>query len=114
MSPDKLSVRVRKRLETPDTELFLSAATAWEIATKFRLGKLPSARAIVSDCDNAARRLDAQWLAITHAHAIKAGSYTQSHRDPFDRMLAAQAEIESVPLVSKDRTLQQFNIELVW
>ncbi len=114
MQPGELSAKTRKLLENQATDVLVSAATAWEIATKFRLGKLPSAAPIVADIDDVARRLGARWLAISHAHAIKAGGYSQAHRDPFDRILVAQAEIEGLPLVSRDRALRQFGVKLLW
>ena len=114
MQPDKLSAKVRKRLEDPGTEILVSAATAWEIATKFRLGKLPGAGAVLADYDGAITGLRAVELPMRHAHALKAGGYPQAHRDPFDRMLAAQACIEALPLVSRDKALRVFGVELLW
>ena len=114
MQPGELSTRVRKLLENPATDIVVSAASAWEIATKYRLGKLPSATPIVADIDDVARQLGARWLAVNHRHAIRAGAYSLTHKDPFDRMLAAQSELENLPLVSKDRALRKFRIEQVW
>lgn len=114
MQPGELSTKVRKLLENPATDIVISAASAWEIATKYRLGKLPSATPIVADIDDVARRLGARWLAVNHRHAIRAGAYPLAHKDPFDRMLAAQSELENLPLVSKDRALRKFRIEQVW
>ncbi|HET8555350.1 MAG TPA: type II toxin-antitoxin system VapC family toxin [Rhodanobacteraceae bacterium] len=114
MQPDKLSSKVRKRLENPSTEIIVSAASAWEIATKHRLGKLPSAKAVLADFDDVIRQLDARMLAVSHVHTLKAGSFRQSHRDPYDRMLAAQAQVEGLILVSKDAALRQFDIKLLW
>ena len=113
MQPGGLSSKVRKLLENPATDIVVSAATAWEIATKYRLGKLP-AGPVIANIDEVARRLDARWLAINHAHAARAGTYPQAHRDPFDRLLAAQAEIEDLTLVSRDRALRQFGVDLLW
>lgn len=114
MQPERLSPKVRRLLETAATEVLVSAASAWEIATKFRLGKLPGAKSAVADYGDVVRRLGAQPLSITTAHALAAGSYPQLHRDPFDRILAAQAQIEGLPLVSKDRALRVFDVELLW
>ena len=114
MQPGELSTKVRKLLENPATDIVVSAASAWEIATKYRLGKLPSTTPIVADIDDVARRLGARWLAVNHRHAIRAGAYPLAHKDPFDRMLAAQSELENLPLVSKDRALRKFRIEQVW
>lgn len=114
MQPESLSSKVRRLLENPATEVIVSSASAWEIATKFRLGKLPGAKALIVDFDDVVRRLGANVMAITHTHALRAGSYRKIHRDPFDRILVAQAEIEGLPLVSKDRALRRFGVDPLW
>lgn len=114
MQPRLLSAKIRRLLEDPATEAIVSAASAWEIATKFRLGKLPGAAAVVADYAAAINGLQAQPLAIRDNHALLAGGFPQAHRDPFDRLLVAQAEIEGLTLVSKDRALRQFGVELLW
>ena len=88
-----------------------------EVATKVRLGKLPEAEKLVTSTAwlAALRRLRAEELAITTAHSLAAGSLDWPHRDPFDRLLAAQAILEQVPLVSIDpvfSTLPQLTV--VW
>ncbi len=114
MEPRLLSAKIRRLLEDPTTGIVVSAASAWEIATKFRLGKLPGAAAVVADYAAAIRGMQAQRLAIRDNHALRAGSLRQAHRDPFDRLLVAQAEIEELVLVSKDRALRQFGVTLLW
>lgn len=112
--PSKLSPKVRAAFRQRDNELFVSAASAWEIATKSRLGKLPGADLVIAGFSGLLLDLRAADLPIARAHALRAGSYTQPHVDPFDRMLAAQAEIEGLALVSKDRALRQFDVEVLW
>ncbi len=112
--PGQLPAPVRALLEDSDNELLVSAASAWEIATKHRLGKLDGAALLVDNYAQAITGLAATELAVTSAHALKAGSYPQPHRDPFDRMLAAQAEIEGVPLLSRDPALHAFGVEVLW
>lgn len=114
MEPRLLSAKVRRLLEDPTTGTVVSTASAWEIATKFRLGKLPGAAAIVADYRAAINGLQARPLAIQDNHALLAGSLSHDHRDPFDRLLVAQAEIEGLTLVSKDRALRQLGVELLW
>lgn len=114
MEPRLLSAKVRRLLEDSTTGTVVSAASAWEIATKFRLGKLPGAAAVVADYAAAIRGMQAQSLAIRDSHAMLAGSLRQAHRDPFDRLLVAQAEIEGLSLVTKDRALRQFGVKLLW
>jgi len=101
--PKRLSVRARKTLADPRIELLVSAATGWEIATKSRLGKLAGAEAIVLAYDSYLAHLGVRELPITSRHATAAGALTWAHRDPFDRMLAAQAMLESVPLATADK-----------
>ena len=114
MEPRKLSATARALLENPETGITVSAASAWEIATKFRIGRLPGAANVMADYAAAVSGLAAQTLPISDAHALMAGSFKQAHRDPFDRMLAAQATLEGLPLVSCDPLLKAFGVELVW
>jgi len=92
----------------------VSAVSAWEIATKVRLGRLPAAADLVQDfvADLARQRI--RILDVSADHGIRAGSLPGPHRDPFDRMLAAQAEIEGMPLVTADPAFRQFNVRTVW
>jgi len=110
--PGELSTKARRAIRSSENELFVSAVSAWEIATKFRLGKLLGAEVVVGNFPTIVLSLRASDLAITRAHALRAGSYAKTHPDPFDRILAAQAEIEGVALISKDRALRQFGVEL--
>lgn len=113
MVPEKLPASLRALLEDDDTGVFVSAASAWEISTKYRLGKLSGAARVVADYPAAISGLQAEQLPITAAHALKAGLWSVPHRDPFDRMLAAQAAIESLPLATTDRAMQQFGVQLL-
>jgi PIN domain nuclease of toxin-antitoxin system len=114
IEPDKLSSRTRRLLEDDTTDVMVSAASAWEIATKFRLGKLPGAKRVVAGYEEALHGLQATQLAMTSDHALKAGSWKVQHRDPFDRMLAAQSELEKLALISCDPAMKQFGIEVIW
>ncbi len=107
-SPDRLSPDVRALLEDLQTDVLVSAASAWEIATKYRLGKLPGAERIVRGYSAHLITLRARELPIVAAHALTAGLFAVEHRDPFDRMLAAQAIAEGVPLVTADPLLAVF------
>jgi len=88
--------------------------SAWELATKVRLGKLDGAGELVRDMEGWIERAGLLELAITIGHAQRAGSWPQSHRDPFDRMLAAQSAIEDLPLISRDPVLATFGVRLIW
>jgi PIN domain nuclease of toxin-antitoxin system len=107
-----LSARARRLLEHDATTVIVSAATAWEIATKVRLGRLvwSTDQSVEGYC--AAQRF--ALLPVSFAHAERAGSWTGAHGDPFDRMLAAQCHIERVPLVTSDTAFAAFGIETLW
>ena len=110
----KLSPTARAVLADPANSLYVSSASAWEIATKHRLGKLPSAGVLVHDIAGWVARAGFRELPVTISHAQRAGAARQPHRDPFDRMLAAQSVIEGLPLVSADVALKVFGVNLVW
>jgi len=102
--PTRLGNRAREVIENPASQLAVSAASAWEIATKHRQGRLPQADALLSAYSRHLDRLGAIRLAVAEDHALLAGRLEWNHRDPFDRMLAAQAMIESLVLVTGDPT----------
>ena len=114
LEPAKLSKRVRTLLSDPGTDVLVSSATAWEIATKHRLGKLEHAADVVRGYSEHLRTALATELAISSAHALLAGSFKNAHKDPFDRLLASQSTLESVPLVSNDRAFDEFPVTLLW
>ncbi len=101
-TPHRLPASVRSRVADRRETLVVSAASAFEIATKHRLGRLPEAAALVHSFDEQVARLGADLIAIEARHAITAGSLDWVHGDPFDRMLAAQAMSEGFELVSAD------------
>lgn len=113
-APARLSSDAARLLAAADNELFLSSATAWELATKYRIGKLPAAEALLDSFAQLAEDLRAQPLPITHDHALKAGLLSSTHRDPFDRMLAAQAELEDLYLVTRDPAFATFDVKVLW
>lgn len=110
----KLSKNARQHIADEDNQVFVSAASAWEIFTKQRLGKLGLAELDRQGYQSLLETEGFTPLDITTRHAIRAGSYTQPHADPFDRMLAAQAELEELVLMSCDPAMAQFGIETIW
>ena len=110
----KLSKNARSIIAEPGNEILVSSASAWEIATKYRIGKLDSAKVLVSDIPGWVSKAGFSELPICIAHAQLAGSYSNPHRDPFDRMLAAQSEIEDIPLITSDKALHSFGIATIW
>lgn len=110
----RLSKRVRSLLADESTIGLVSAASAWEIAAKVRIGRLPGFELLSGDILGAIAGQGFEELPIRVVHAQRAGAFATPHRDPFDRMLAAQAEIESVPIASNDAMLDPFGIARVW
>src|SRR5277367_508775 len=110
----RLSEPARKAIEEPDTVVHVSAATAFEIANKFRAGKWPAVEALVHNLLEIVSRFDFEPLPLTLEHARHAALLAVPNRDPFDRMLAAQAEIEGIPLVTADTVFGQFNVRILW
>lgn len=110
----KLSAVARGILSDPNNVVFVSSASAWEISTKYRLGKLNSAATLVGDVGGFVAEAGFVELPIRLSHAQQASLWPQSHRDPFDRMLAAQAKLEGLTLISLDPELHQFGVRVVW
>lgn len=100
--PAKLSARARNAIADRGNGLAVSAASAWEIGTKYRLGKLAYAAPIVQNFAGVVARLGASVLSVDVEHALYAGTMPWVHRDPFDRMLAAQSVLENLPLITSD------------
>jgi PIN domain nuclease of toxin-antitoxin system len=94
--------------------IFVSAASAWEIATKVRLGKLPTAADLAADFAGHVEREGFQMLAISCDHAIRAGLLPGPHRDPFDRMLIAQAQGDNIPILSNEVVFDTYGVRRVW
>lgn len=100
--PTRLGHAAREVIEDRSSRLVVSAVSAWEIATKRRLGKLPQADVLLSAYSKHLDRLGVDRLAVSEDHALLAGRLDWSHRDPFDRMLAAQSMIESMVIITGD------------
>jgi PIN domain nuclease of toxin-antitoxin system len=104
----------REAISEESDPIFVSAASVWEIATKHRLGKLPAASAIVGEL---ARVIESQGfigLPITIHHGETAGALPGPHRDPFDRMLIAQALLDDLVLVSNEQAFGAYGARLLW
>ena len=108
MDDPELSDELKQTIDE-ELEVFVSSATAWEISIKQGLGKLSS------DVDLAAEiwRSDLQQLPIAFEHAIEAGGLPLHHRDPFDRMLVAQARTERLTLVTRDPAMSSYDVQVV-
>src|SRR5258708_12829004 len=111
LSDDPALTRAARKIiaETRNT-LVVSAASAWEIAIKVRLGKLPTATDLAADFSGLIEREGFQPLAISAEHGIRAGLLSGPHKDPFDRMLIAQAQPQKIPILRHEPPLQRYHL----
>jgi PIN domain nuclease of toxin-antitoxin system len=100
-------------IQNPGNQVLVSSATAWEIATKYRIGKLPEAAPIVADYHQILEQAKFVELPISTKHALHAGNLPIEHRDPFDRMLMAQAELENLPIITYDSAFKTGRIQII-
>lgn len=112
-SPDRLSTTARDALDGGG-ELVVSAASAWEVATKHRIGRLAGVDELIIHWERELERFGLGHLDIRHHHALRAGSIDVAHSDPFDRIIAAQAELDDLTLVASDRTFDLFPVRRLW
>ena len=99
----KLCSTSRDILKNPNHTIYVSSASAWEIATKYRIGKMPEAEELLNNYESLLEQMGFNELLISTAHALRAGQLPIEHRDPFDRILMAQAELESIPIITYDK-----------
>ncbi|MGH8606417.1 MAG: type II toxin-antitoxin system VapC family toxin [Gammaproteobacteria bacterium] len=109
-----LSADARDVVADPENEAFVSSASAFEIVTKYRLGKLPVAAAFIDGLDEHLRREGFKPVALSLPHALAAGRLPGPHKDPFDRMLIAQAQLEGFTVVTSDPVFQRYRVPVVW
>jgi PIN domain nuclease of toxin-antitoxin system len=114
ISPEKLGRQAAEILAQPLNVIFVSAASAWEIATKVRLGKIPGLERLERDFLEIMEQSGYTLLPIDVANALRAARFTAPHRDPFDRMIAAQALAMDMPILSKDTKLDAFGVRRLW
>ncbi len=110
----RLPVAASHVIAAEENEIFVSAASIWEIATKYRIGKLPEAGRLLPGIDQHIGRSRFNELPISFAHAELAGTMSGAHRDPFDRMLIAQARLEAFTIISGDKTFGDFAVPIIW
>lgn len=101
-------------LDDLSNELLLSAASSWEIAVKYAAGRLPLPQPPARYVPERMRNSGIVGLPVDHAHALEVAVLPHHHRDPFDRLLVAQARVEGLPLLTADRRLEPYDVELVW
>ena len=112
-APERFSDRSRALVEANDSELFLSAASAWEIAIKHALGKLRLPAPPAESLPPLMVKTGVTPLPVLHGHAFRAAELPPHHRDPFDRMLIAQAQHERVPILTADRVFGRYDVEIL-
>ncbi len=110
----QLSERARTVIEDADHQLFLSAASGWEIAIKTRIGKLRLADDLQGFVSEQLRINAIQVLPIQMAHALHVATLPDHHRDPFDRMLVAQSQLEQLPILTIDPQIAQYSVTVIW
>ena len=109
----KLPDGIKGLVTDSGNDIYVSAASVWEIATKFRIGKLPHAVSVAKNTPLWIERAGFRALSITPEHAQLAGSWEIAHKDPFDRMLAAQSSLEKMALASIDEAVSLFPIKVI-
>ena len=113
-SPERFSSGARETVDDPDNVLLLSPVSTWEISSKYALGRLtlpvPPAEYVPSRMKSSG--VDA--LPLQHSHALQVATLPWHHRDPFDRLLIAQAQVESLPILSADRKLAAYDVQVQW
>lgn len=113
-SPGELSTRVRALLSDANTQIVVSPVTIYELTYKFLAGRLPDVAPLVADYPAILRRLGAHELPITYEHAHRAAVLPRTHRDPFDRLIAAQSIVEGIAVVTIDRGIGELGATTIW
>ena len=110
----RLPAAARAAIAAPENTVLVSAASAWEIATKYRLGKCAEVAPLLEEFETLLRRSRFAPLAVTLGQAQAAGALPGAHRDPFDRMLIAQARDQGAPVVSGDPVFAAYDVAVIW
>jgi len=110
----QISVKALELMGDSQNDLYWSAASTWEVALKYALGRLPlpDAPAAFLPAELGKNRIES--LPIVDTHAFQAGLLPRHHRDPFDRMLVAQAQVETLGLISNDPKIHRYNVNVYW
>lgn len=111
--PERISASLLETMAVGSSEIYLSAASAWEIAIKYEAGRLSLPEPPAIYVAESMRRSGAVGLPISHLHALTAAALPPHHRDPFDRALVAQAQVEGLTLVTADAVLESYDVAIV-
>ncbi len=113
MAPERFSEDSRSLLEASENDLYLSAASAWEIAIKYGLGKLTLPSRPAELIPELMSKTAVAALPVLHSHALRVTDLPMHHRDPFDRLLVAQAQLEDLPILTADPRLEPYEVEIL-
>ncbi len=113
-TPEKLVFEARQYIEDGHNEIFLSAASSWEIGIKYALGKLPLPEDPETFIPPRLTRDAISPLPVNHTHALHVASLPLHHRDPFDRLLISQAQMEGLPIMTVDDQFKAYEVDLIW
>jgi PIN domain nuclease of toxin-antitoxin system len=109
-----LTPAARETISETGNTILVSAVCAWELAIKFQLGRLPQAADLVSNFSNEVALEGFHVLPVTVEHGIRAGLLPGLHKDPFDRMLIAQSQAESAPIISNEAVFDAYGVRRLW
>lgn len=112
-APERLAPAARPLVESRDNRLLLSAASSWEIAVKYSLGRLELPEPPVEYVPERMRKTGVEGLPVEHAHALRVAELELHHRDPFDRLLVAQAQVEGLPILTGDPVFEAYDVEVI-
>ena len=112
--PDRISRKADEVMRDLDQEIFLSAVTAWEVAIKAGSGKMVLPEAPTTYVPRRMAEQGLRPLPVSHQHALAVFTLPHHHRDPFDRLLIAQAKTENLVLISSDKVFEQYDVQLLW
>ena len=111
--PSRLSPESRSLLSSSRNVVYLSAASAWELAIKAALGKIELPESVETYVPTRMARQGITALPVTHAHALRVSTLPPHHRDPFDRLLIAQALVERLPILTADAVFDRYDVEVI-
>lgn len=114
LEPERLNANARDILRNPENEVFFSAASAWEIVVKFSLGKLDLPLPPTKYVPDRLEILGHRELPIRQDHVLRIEALPLHHRDPFDRVLIAQAQVENLQLLTADRAITAYEVPVFW
>ena len=110
----RLSDRARAVFGDAENDLLWSAASSWEVSIKYALGRIELAKAPGEFFPELLRQQRIGSLPIAHEHAFQVAALPPHHRDPFDRLLVAQAQVERIPILSRDSAFQDYDVDVIW